>query len=143
MTVNQTNSESARDAFLAELTVAALDAANRFGVCGPSSDLEVDLRHQFDAMLRDRRSLPGRTSLTWDDRAAALTAAAYQVMLNHHFSGAFVDLEMDVWLRLRQVIRRNRFLLVTSADSGTKSGSRAPQHLSGVLALAEPLKKPE
>jgi hypothetical protein len=134
MMANPTNSASACEPFLAELTAAALDVASRFGVGGPSIDLEIDLWHEFDGVLRDWQSRPA--SLSWDDRLAALSAAAYQVMLNSHFRGAFVDLEMDLWRRLRQVIRRNRIFLAIGTKRGENHGRSGSVHLSGVLAIA-------
>jgi hypothetical protein len=136
MIADRTNPESAGDAFLADLTATILDVAHHFDVKGPSVDLEIGLWHELDAVLRDWRSRAGRASATWDERVAVLTAVAYRVVLQHHFRGAFVDLEMDLWHRLRQVIRRNRILLATGADAATKPGARSAQHLSGVLAIA-------
>jgi len=131
-----TNPESTRDAFLAELTATALGVARRFGVSGASVYLELDLRHEFNAVLQEWRSRQQQTSFTWDERLAALTDAAYRVILDHQFTGAFVDLEMDLWRQFRQIIRRGRILTVAAAPGKSGSNPVRALHLSGVLAIA-------
>ena len=133
---NQTSPQAAREVFLAELTAVALEVARRSGVQGPSVDLELDIWNELGVVLCDWRSRPARASFTWEERLAALTDAAYRVMLDYHFTGTFVDLEMGLWRELRQVIRRNRFLPAAGADHGTERSANAPVHLSRVLLIA-------
>ena len=37
---------------------------------------------------------------------ASLTAAAYQVALQHGLKGPFIDVELDLWRALREAVRR-------------------------------------
>lgn len=110
-----------REAFVGELTEAALAVLARHHVAGRSVELELELWQRLAAAVDQ---LSGAHD--WEHRLGVLTRAAYEVALAHGFAGAFVELEMDLWARLRGVVRRNRFL-----PERTLRAAR----LSGVLAL--------
>jgi hypothetical protein len=128
--------ESARDTFLAELTEAVLKVANRHGSRGSSVDLEIDLWNRLGAVLRQPAPAQQPDGDRWETRLARLTDAAYAVVLSHGFMGSFIELEMDLWRALRQMIRTRRFLpgsrRVNLAGGGVVG---AGTHLSSVLDI--------
>jgi hypothetical protein len=120
--------EKKRDAFLADLTEAALAVAGKHGVSGSSVELEIDLWNALKTALRDRadRESHDQAEHHWEERIADLADTAYHVLLQHPFCDAFGDLQNDLWKSLRQVIRRDRFLPANGAES---------KRLSGLLAI--------
>jgi hypothetical protein len=104
--------EQVRDGFLAELTDAALEAASRHGVGGPSVDQELDLWHALSlALRRPAPCLDGAVpaNVRWDKYLADLSDAAYQEALRHGFRDSFLDVRLDLWQSLRQVFWEGRF----------------------------------
>jgi hypothetical protein len=47
-----------------------------------------------------------RLDTSAEDFLARLTDAAYRVSLKHGFSGSFVDLQLELWSTLRNVVAR-------------------------------------
>jgi hypothetical protein len=45
-----------------------------------------------------------------EDLVAELTDAAYRVALKHQFKGSFIDVQLDLWSALREVIRKEVFI---------------------------------
>jgi hypothetical protein len=58
--------------------------------------------------LASSRILPARLRLdsSAEDLLARLTDTAYRVSLKHGFSGNFLDLQLELWSALRQVLAR-------------------------------------
>ena len=47
-----------------------------------------------------------RLGPTGEDFLAELTDAAYRVALKHRFRGYFVDVQLDLWSALREVVHK-------------------------------------
>jgi hypothetical protein len=123
--------EENREAFVAELTEAALVVAVKDGTYGRSVEIEIDLAHALGTALRDRGHRIGlhRADHGWEERLAELTDAAYQVLLHHRFRHNFIEVQLDLRKAFRYVIRRNRFLPARSSSGGDST------RLSGLLAI--------
>lgn len=57
-----------------------------------------------------------RLDTSAEDFLARLTDAAYRVSLKHGFSGSFVDLQLELWSTLRNVVARQVTLRRPSAE---------------------------
>jgi hypothetical protein len=113
-----------REAFVGELTEAALAALADHHVAGRSLDLEVHLWKRLAQAIDELSTGPHGADDNWEHRLGVLTRAAYEVALEHGFAGAFLELEMNMWAKLRWVVRSNRFV-----------PRKREERLSAVLAL--------
>ncbi len=52
-------------------------------------------------MSKERAYLDLRT----EDLLARLTTAAYSVALNHGIAGAFIDVQLEIWSALRDILQ--------------------------------------
>jgi hypothetical protein len=102
--------ESVHDAFVAELSDAALEESAHHAVHGSSIDREVELWWAFDEVVRKRgTTLPsGRGKTGCDDFLAELANAAYEVTLAQGFHGSFLEVRLGLWKALRRVFRQGR-----------------------------------
>ncbi len=110
---------AARDRLVGELTEAALEAASRYGVRGPSVEQELNLWHALDEVVhrQARRAGPQCEQLLGE-----LTEAAYGVALGHGFRAPFAEVELGLW----RALRRAAAGLCPPARSGRDSGFLRP-----------------
>ena len=101
-------------AFAADLTDAAYSVALRHGSNDSWIELQLDVWRAIAASVAEvQRSSPRSPSaseyLAWrDEFLSKLTDAAYRTVLYHGFHGRFLDVELDLYVALREVIERSR-----------------------------------
>jgi hypothetical protein len=67
---------------------------------------------------------PVRLDTSEEDFLARMTDAAYHVALKHGFKGSFVDLQLELWSVLRNVMARH--LSPRPLPASTRGGIRNP-----------------
>jgi hypothetical protein len=93
--------EAARDRLVGELTDAALEAASRYGVKGPSVEQELELWHALGRVVRRQARRAGATGLECEQVLGELVEAAYGVALGYGFRAPFAEVELGLWRALR------------------------------------------
>ena len=96
--------EAVRERFVGELTDAALEAAARYGVRGPSVDQELQLWEALGRVVEEQ----AERGPECEQLLGELTEAAYAVALGHGFRGSFADVELGLWRALRRAFARVR-----------------------------------
>jgi hypothetical protein len=96
--------EAVRERFVGELTDAALEAAARYGLRGPSVDHELQFWEALGRVVEEQ----GERGPECEQLLGELTEAAYEVALGHGFRGSFADVELGLWRALRRAFVRAR-----------------------------------
>jgi hypothetical protein len=102
MNANYFTAEAARDRLVGELTDAALEAAARYGVEGPSVEQELDLWHALGRVVRRQARRAGVAGPEGEQLLGELAEAAYGVALRHGFRAPFAEVELGLWRALRR-----------------------------------------
>jgi hypothetical protein len=98
--------EAVRDRFVGELTDAALEAAARYGVQGPSVEQELELWEALGRVVQEQGEQPRGPEC--EQLLGELTEAAYEVALGHGFRGSFAEVELGLWRALRRAFAKVR-----------------------------------
>ena len=143
MDANLGASVSFREAFVAELTDAALEEVARHYVGGTSIEQELGLWKtlsqvvaRYTSRLRGGEGV-ARTRRQCEDFLAELAEAAYEVALVHGFRGPFPEVQLGLWRALRRVVREGRraepFFRALCPRVGTRAWS---EQTFGAMVLA-------
>ena len=117
MTVGSTSShDSATEltSFAADLTDAAYTVVLRHGIGGSWIDLQLDVWRVLAVSIADtQRRTPRLASaaefLDWRETfVSELTDAAYRTALRHGVRGPFLDIELELYVAVREAVERAR-----------------------------------
>jgi hypothetical protein len=98
---------------LAELTDVAVKVGSRYGVLGSRVYYRLRIRSALGEVFRE----PARP----ETLVARATDAAYRVTLAHGFHGPFLDLELELWQRLHDALRRSPFAQALAPSLATEA----------------------
>src|SRR5262249_54605958 len=118
------STETLRENVLGELSDAAFQVSARYGVKGVSVDNELAIWRALGEVIEEQAKLGKadgerpRGKIRLEHSVAQLTEAAYQVVLDHGFRGSFIDVQLDLWKALCQVVRKSRTDAILPGLSG-------------------------